>query len=135
MRICRPSHPVAANGIIHSFSGRAASHCVHAASLCIHLPTGGSQVSGIVTSVVMDIGAHVILLFKLYCLNILFLSRQFSPGIWQGVGLVGHLGILELLEDPAFILFSTVAVPIPTNSAGGIPFLYIFTNICYLFSF
>ena len=82
--------------------------------------SGGSQVSAIVTSVVMDIGAHVILLFKLYCLNILFLSRQFSPGIWQGVGLVGHLGILELLEDPAFILFSTVAVPtyVPTNSVG-----------------
>ena len=37
---------------------------------------------------------------------------------------MGHLGILELLEDPAFVLFSTVAVPtyVPTNSVRSLSF-------------
>ena len=35
------------------------------------------------------------------------------------------------------ILYSTVATPIyiPTNSVQGFPFLYILTDICYLWAF
>ena len=55
---------------------------------------GCSHVLAIVTSVVMDIGVHVILFFSLYCLNVLFLSRQFCPDVWPGVGLVDHMAIL-----------------------------------------
>ena len=51
------------------------------------------------------------------------------------VELVGHMVVLFLVFGGNSILFSTVAVPIPTNSVGGFPLLYVFTGICYLFSF
>ena len=51
-------------------------------------------------------------------------------------GITGHIIILFLVFWEACILFSTVAatIYIPTNSVQGFSFLYIFTNICYLYS-
>ena len=48
--------------------------------------------------------------------------------------LLDHMVALFLVFWGSFILFSVVpvAVYISTNSVGGVPFLHILTNICYL---
>ena len=51
--------------------------------------------------------------------------------------LLDHTGALFLIFWETSTLFPLVAAPtyIPTNTAGGFPFLYLLTNICYLLSF
>ena len=63
---------------------------------------------------IVNIGVHVSFLMKIL--------SGYSP--W--VGLLGHMVVLYLVFWGISILFSTVVVPIsiPTNSAGGIPFLH-----------
>ena len=48
--------------------------------------------------------------------------------------LLDHMVALFLVFWGSFILFSVVpvAIYISTNSVGGVPFLHILTNICYL---
>ena len=67
----------------------------------------------------------------MYLFELVFL---FFLDLYPGVELLGHMVTLLLIFWEASILFSTVTAPIyiPTNSAGGFPFLHILTNICYL---
>ena len=53
------------------------------------------------------------------------------------MGLLYHMVVLFLIFWGTSILFSIVVIPfyIPTNSAQGFPFFYMFTNICYLLAF
>jgi len=51
--------------------------------------------------------------------------------------MLSHMVVIFLGFWESSILFSTVAIPIysPTNSVQGFPFLFILTNICYLYFF
>ena len=56
---------------------------------------------------------------------------RFSSDICLGVGLLEHVVALCLLFKGTTLLFSIVAPPIhiPTNSAGGLPFLHTLSSI------
>ena len=58
----------------------------------------------------------------------------FSPGICPVVGFLGHMVVLFLAFWGTSVIFSIMALPIyiPTNSVGGLPFLYIL-SIIYCF--
>ena len=65
----------------------------------------------------------------------MYLSKLwFFPDVYPGVGLLGHMVVLYLDFQGTSIMFSMVIVPayIPTNSAGGFPFLHNPSSICYL---
>ena len=61
----------------------------------------------------------------------------FSLDVCPGVGLLYHMVALFAVFKGTSILFSIVTVPIyiPINSVGGLPFLYILANTCYLLGF
>ena len=80
-------------------------------------------VLAIVNSATMNISVHVAF------------SRKVLSGHMPKSGcLLGHMVIPYLPFCGTSILFSTVVVPIyiPSNSAGGYPFLHTFSRICYL---
>ena len=56
---------------------------------------------------------------------------EFCPDICPGVGLLYHMATLLSFYEGNSILFSVVAIPvyIPTNSAGGFPFLHTLFSI------
>ena len=80
---------------------------------------GCFHVLSIVNSAAVNIGIHV--LFQVW----------FPRGIRLGVGLLGHMVDLSLVFKGISILFSIMAISvyIPTNSAGGLPFLLIISTI------
>ena len=57
-----------------------------------------------------------------------FFGSEFSPDIYPGLGLLGHMANLFLVFKGASVLPSTVAPPIyiPINSVGRFPFLLLF---------
>ena len=61
---------------------------------------------------------------------------SFSSDKYPAVELLGHMVVLFLIFWGVSILFSIVAAPIyiPTNSAWGLPFLYILTNKLFVVS-
>ena len=66
-----------------------------------------------------------------------FPNCGFSQCMCWVVGLLGHMVDLFLVFKGISILFSIMAVSvyIPTNSAGGFPFLCILSSIYYLYIF
>ena len=58
----------------------------------------------------------------------------FSSDMYTGVELLGHMVVQFLVFLGISVLFSIVAaqIYIPTSSVQRFPFLYIFTNVCYL---
>ena len=79
------------------------------------------HVLAIVNSAAMNIKVYY--LFELW----------FYPYICPEVGLLDHMVALFLVFYGNSILFSTMAVPvyIPTNNAGGFPFLYTLRHIYF----
>ena len=71
----------------------------------------------------------------MYLFKLVFL---FSLDIYPWVEYLGHT-VVQFLAFfwETSILFSKVTVPVhfPISSVQGFPFLYILTNICYLYSF
>ena len=67
----------------------------------------------------------------MYCFEL-----QLCLGICPGVGLLDHMVVMYLVSSGTSVLFSIIVVPIyiPTNSAGGFPFLYTLSGfvICRL---
>ena len=75
----------------------------------------------------MNIEVHIFFLIGVF----IFLDK------YSGVELLGYMVVLYLIFQGISIMSSIVATPlyIPTNSAGGFPFVHVINNTYYLLSF